>query len=202
MNRLRSLFDHGFAYAFKKVFERFIYKAIWMRQYVVIARDCNLPADEPPFTLEFWDPDKFERVLGTSPYLTGDDIDDFKKASSVCTVALDGDRIAASLWAVRGRCHMRELNRSVTIGDDEYYICRVFVDPDYRGNHLSGYMKSYFSRNYAEPGDRIISWVHDWNIGAIRNNAVLGSVYESDIGFITVLGIKFHRIKRVETHSR
>jgi hypothetical protein len=113
-------------------------------------------------------------------------------------VALDEDRVIASLWMVRGKHYIRELRQTITFGDDEYYSCRAFVHRDYRGQRLFGHLKTYFLRNYALPNEKVISFVMSWNIASIESNQRIGCTHEKDVCFRSFFGLKWTKDRFVK----
>ena len=130
----------------------------------------SLPLD---LEVEFVGPEGFDRLLGTSPYLTAEDIEHFAQQRSTCIVVRDGDRVAATSWMTAGDVFVHELQRVVVVPVTEHFSCRSYVDPDYRGRALLGHMIHSYSERL-DPDDVVWGLVYGWNTASVLSLERIG----------------------------
>lgn len=171
LDALRSVSSPG--EALRLVFRKLIYRRIRLGRYEVRAGSSRAPAVEPACEIEILGGGDFDRVLGTSPYLTPEDVSQFRRQESVCMVALDEGHIVASSWMTQGSVFVQDLHRSLSVPTNEHFSCRSYVNPDYRGRSLLGQMLYAYSQTVS-PNDIIWGLVFDWNVASIRTLEKLG----------------------------
>jgi GNAT superfamily N-acetyltransferase len=171
--RIAALREAGLKDAAKLVYRKAIYRKVVMGRYEVRAADSVPPARDDDLRIELLGPEDFDRVGGSSPYLTAEDLRDFHRQSSTCIVAFDGPRIAASTWMTNGHVYVHELQRHVEVPPDEHLSCRTYVDDAYRGRALMQQLIYSYARICA-PQDLVWGLIHPWNVASIRSVERLG----------------------------
>lgn len=170
-------------------YRKAIYRRVQLGQMGVPAGRSVAPPNEHGLQLEFWGPERFDEVLGTTPYLDEADLADFRRQRSTVIVALDGDRIAGSSWMTAGAVQVHELHRRIEVPLGEHFSCRSFVDPDYGGRALLSHMIHAYSA--AQPDDDLV-WglVYAWNIASVKSLVKIGWEYLGDYWTSFVFGRK------------
>ena len=188
-SKLQQLREASPAEAVQLLFRKVIYRNVLMGRYEVPADSSTPPTKPLDLEIGFLDDSRFDEVLGTSPHLTVADVERFKRQNSVCIVARDGDRIAASSWMTWGEVYVTELQRCIHVPQGEHFSCRSYVDPDYRGKSLLSHMiHAYSSRLSA--ADRVWGLVYSWNVASVRSLEKIGWRHTGDYWTRFVLGLK------------
>lgn len=159
--------------AVRLAFRKLIYRKVALRRYEVEAGRRRAPRIPVNFRVEFLESPDFDRLLGTNPYLTPQDVLHFRQQRSVCIAVFDGDRIAASSWMTSGRVYVSELQRYIDVPPEEHFSCRTYVDDDYRGQALMGHMLHAYSLRLP-PTDIVWGLTYWWNTASIRSIEGLG----------------------------
>lgn len=150
-----------------------VHRKVIMGRYGVPTAMSEAPPRPCPFEIEFWGPDRYDAVLGTSPYLTDEDLESFRRQHSTCIVVLDSDQIVASSWMTNGQVFVHELQRTVEVPASEHFSCRSYVDDDHRGMSLLSHMIHAYSV-VQPPGDEVWGLVYDWNLSSVRSLERIG----------------------------
>lgn len=188
-DRLQQLRSASPAEAARLVFRKAVYREVLMGRYEVAAGASQPPSRPLDLHIDFLEDPAFEEVLGTTPYLSAADVDRFKRQHSVCIVARDGDRIAASSWMTRGKVYVAELQRNVHVPEGEHFSCRSYVHEDYRGMSLLSHMiHAYSARLPAE--DCIWGVVYPWNMASVRSLEKIGWRHTGEYWTRFVFGVK------------
>jgi hypothetical protein len=175
--------------AARLAYRKAIYRKVQLGQMGVPAGRSILPANDHGLTLEFWGPDRFDEILGTTPYLDAADLADFRRQRSTVIVALDGDRIAGSSWMTSGEVQVHELHRPITVPAGQHFSCRSYVDRDYGGRALLSHMIHAYSAAQ-DPDDLVWGLVYAWNVASVRSLAKIGWEWFGDYWTSFVLGRK------------
>ena len=188
-SKLHQLREASPAEAVQLLFRKAIYRNVLMGRYEVPADSSTQPARPPDLEIDFLDDSGFDEVLGTSPYLTAADVDRFKRQNSVCIVARDGERIAASSWMTWGEVCVTELQRRIHVPQGEHFSCRSYVDSDYRGKSLMSHMVHAYSMRL--PADDLV-WglIYPTNVASVRAFEKIGWRHTGDYWTRFVFGLK------------
>ena len=164
-------------HALRRLARLAIRKAVYRRVKLTVwgapaKRHPHLAAP-PGLRIVILEPENFDSVATTSPYLTADDIAEFRRQHSRCIVVFEGERVVASSWMTCGDVYVHELHRHITVASDEHFSCRSYVDPAYRGRALLSCMITAYAREL--PGDDFV-WglVYDWNAASVRSLERIG----------------------------
>lgn len=195
INKVRGLRKYSFSELLRRVFEHLIYSEKWMGEYCLTVKDCIAPGVDNPYDIEFLMADEYADVLAMNPYLSLLDVNEFKQCESVCVVTKYDNRVVGSVWLVRTSPYMSDLKRRIFIRDNEYYICRSYVHPEYRGKHILSHMVYKFAIDYASSDEKIRSYIFNWNVASITSFARVGFQHIRDVGFIMLLGFKWRRYR-------
>ncbi|MFC1533113.1 GNAT family N-acetyltransferase [Thermodesulfobacteriota bacterium] len=188
---LQKIHKYGFVKALSIFFQNYIYRVFWVGLHCALGPEMVKPDDDCPYEIQFWGSDKYRATLGTSKYLSIEDLDEFDRCRSTCLVAIDRGIIIASSWMVQGDHYLSEFKHTVKISDKEFFSCRSYVLPAYRGKHLLSHIIYAFSNNIDQPCHKIWCFIHNWNIASIKTYEKIGFKHKKDVGFITFLGFKF-----------
>ena len=176
-------------------YRKLVYRKVEMGRFGALAKDHVPVAPPTELRLEVLGKDSYRSVMGTSPHLTAEDIDDFDRQASFCIVALDGDRIAASTWMTWGDVHVHELHRTIEVPPGQHFSTRSYVDPDYRGQALLSHMVNHYADRQA-PNDEIWGFIYHWNAASIRSFDKIGWTWTGDYWTRFVLGRKIFGHRR------
>lgn len=154
-------------------YRKFVHRNIVMGRYEVRAGDSIAPASAPSLVISRLDPSRFAEAAAGNPYFGGSDLEEFRSRNSVCMVAMDGTRIAASTWMTQGEVYVHELHRTVSVPRQEHFSCRTYVDPEYQGRSLMGHMIHAYAMS-VEEDDLLWGLVYEWNMASIRSLEKLG----------------------------
>lgn len=171
--RLERLKGRSLEEIVRLAYRKAVYRKVSMSRYEIRAGDSTTPETPLLHRIERLGPDRFERMLGTNPYLEPADLDRFAHQRSTCVAVYDGDRVAASTWMTQGDVYVHELHRVVPVPGNEHFSCRSYVDPDYRGQFLLSHMIDVYSRSQPA-GDVLWGLVYAWNEPSIRSLERLG----------------------------
>ena len=188
-SKLQQLREASTTEAVQLLLRKAIYRNVLMGRYEVPAGSSSPPTRPLDLEIDFLDDPGFDEVLGTSPYLTATNIERFKRQRSVCIVARDGDRIAASSWMTWGDVYVTELHRSVHVPEGEHFSCRSYVNQDYRGKSLMSHMIHAYSMRL--PADDLV-WglIYPSNVASVRAFEKIGWRHTGDYWTRFVLGFK------------
>jgi len=185
--RLKTLQSASPSEMARLIFRKGIYRKVSMGRFGTTA-DQVIPVPTPcALRIEILGPDRYHEVLGTSPYLSEADISDFDRQESVCIVAYDGSRIAASTWMTRGEVQIHELHQSLTVSSSEHFSTRSYVDPDYQGQALLSHMVYFYSTTVPST-DEIWGYIFHWNAASIRSFEKLGWKWSGNSWVTFILG--------------
>lgn len=159
--------------AAKVVLKKFVYRKVALDRLGMRAGDTVVPERPCAFPIELWGPDRYGSVIDHHPYLSEEDLADFRRQESICIVVLDGERIAANSWMTKGEVYVHELQRPLHVGPSEHFSCRSYVDPDYRGHALFGHMVAAYSHS-VPPDDEVWGLVYAWNTASLLTLERLG----------------------------
>lgn len=154
-------------------YRKLIYRKVSLERYEIPAGESRAPSYPLIHRVEIVDPDQYETIVEASPYLTIDDITRFRQQGSTCIAVMDGDRVAASTWMAKGQVLASDLQRDVTVAQDEHLSCRSYVDPTYRGQSLMSHMIHHYSQQVC-PTDTIWGLIFGWNAASVRSVERLG----------------------------
>ena len=157
----------------RRAYRKAIYRQHLLDRYEIAAADSQAPSVPFDLSMEFIGPEGFDRVLGTNPYLTNEDIEQFARQRSTCIVVHDGDRVASTSWMTAGDVFVHELQRELVVPTTEHFSCRSYVDPDYRGRALFGHMIHSYSL-LQPPGDTVWGLVYGWNTASVLSIERIG----------------------------
>ena len=172
----------------KLAWRKYVFRKASMLKYEIVAAESSLTSVEPPCAVEFWTVARFPELLGTTPYLTAADVEKFSDTESTAVVALEGGAVVGSLWALTGEVYVEELWRSLTIPDGEYYICRAFVEPRFRGRQLMSHLLHAFATRYARSDEKLVGLIYSWNAASLKSSERIGSSSHRELGTVWVLG--------------
>lgn len=150
-----------------------IHRKVSMGRYGVPTAESRPPSHDCPLPIELWGPDRFDEVVGTTPYLTTVDLEDFRRQRSTCIVVLDDGKVVASSWMTNGAVRVHELHRSVDVPAEEHFSCRSYVGEQHRGMSLLSHMIHRYSAEQPV-GDEVWGLVYDWNLPSIRSLERIG----------------------------
>lgn len=177
--------------AARLVYRKVIHRKVHMLRYEVVAGAQVVPAGDVGLRIELLGPDAFDEVLGTTPYLTEEDLLDFHRQRSTCVVARDGDQIVASTWMTSGQVMVHELHRSVEVSPTEHFSCRSYVDPGLRGRGVFQHLLHAY-RLVQDPDDVLWGLVYSWNEASIRALTAMGWRQTGEYWTRFVLGSAHH----------
>lgn len=186
--------------AARLVYRKAIHRKVQMRRYEMPAGASVVPDRPLELPVELHGPGRvdaalFEEVLRDNPHSDPSDLDHFLRQRTCCILVRDGTRIAASTWMTGGRVHVHELGRTVSVDDTEHFLCRSYVDPDYRGLHLLSHMIHAYAASQ-RPADVLWGLVYDWNVHSIRSLERLGWRHTGDYRTDVLAGRTFTRDRR------
>lgn len=182
---------HRAARLVRLVYRKLIYRRHLLHRYEVAAV-ASIPPKRPlEFELDFIsDPARFGEVLGTNPYLTGDDIARFAHQRSTCIVVADGQgRILASSWMTSGDVAVHELARTVAVPPNEHFSCRSFVSEDSRGLSLLSHMIHGYAERLPST-DVVWGLVYPWNKPSVDSLERIGWQRTGEYWTSWTLGVK------------
>ena len=172
------------------LWRKFVFRRVLLGIWAMSVEESRRPGPDTGLRFEVWGPDRYDSVRSSNPHLTDEDIDNFRRQKSVCVVALDGNRIAGSVWATQGRVWVSELHRFVDVGSHEHFMRRGYSDPDYRGKALLAWMQYHYCRDLP-PHDRLWSATFPTNEAAVKTHEKVGRRREGDIWSTYVFGRQF-----------
>jgi len=170
------------------LWRKLVYRRVEMGSYGVRAGDSQALAVDDGLEVSFLHGDEVERMLGTSPHLTREDIERFRASDSVCIVVRDGQELAANSWMSPGDVYVTELRRTVQAPSTSHLSSRTWVEPDYRGRGLMSRMIHAYSTRVAAPDDEIWGLVYDWNVASVRSLEKIGWEPRGCLGTIFLFG--------------
>ena len=176
----------------RRAYHKAVFSEVRMGRYSLRAADAVAPATTIPYRLEMWGPDRFDELLGQTPYVSASDLEHYRRQTTWCVVALDGEAIIACAWRSSGRVYLPEIDDYVDVPDGAFYGGRDWVKPEYRGPNLANHT-SYFFSQQVDPETEVWGLMRYANEYAIRSAARIGYVLCGDIRVRWVLGTKHVR---------
>ena len=171
------------------IFRKAVYRNVLLARYEIRAGSSESPSPHMPYRIEILAEADFDRVADSTPYLTPEDLRDFRRQKSLCIVVWDGNRIAGSSWMTAGEVFVHELHRAVEVTEREHFSCRSYVHPDYRGKSLLSHMIHAYSQRVNQE-DLVWGLVYEWNLASIRSLEKLGWRHTGDYWTKFVFGRK------------
>jgi RimJ/RimL family protein N-acetyltransferase len=178
--------------ALRLVYRKLIFRRVTFLRYEVSAGRSRDPGVPEGFRIEFISGPDYGTVEESSPYLSPEDLENFREQNATCIVALDGPRVAASTWMMSGAVEVADLDRTLDVPPTEHYSCRSYVAPEYRGKSLMSSMIHSYS---ASVPDSHLVWglVYEWNTASIRMLEKIGWQLTGTYSTTWVLGRRFIR---------
>jgi GNAT superfamily N-acetyltransferase len=180
----------------RRAYRKAIFRQHLLARYEVRAGESQAPPLRFELEVEFVGSDGFGSVLGTNPYLTTEDVEQFQRQRSTCIIVRDGDRVAATSWMTSGDVLVHELQRVVMVPPTEHFSCRSFVHPDYRGRALLGHMIHAYSARL-DPAHLVWGLVYGWNTASVRSLERIGWQCTGEYWTRWILGMKRGGERRV-----
>jgi GNAT superfamily N-acetyltransferase len=111
----------------------------------------------------------------------------------LCYVAQSGQHITASQWVISGEFQDSYLDRTIQLAQDQVYLEGAFTAPEFRGKGIMAYLVLRSLEDMArESKKQAIAFIAPNNTSSLRCIARLGAKRIGRIGFIEILGIRFH----------
>lgn len=187
--RVAALRDASPSEGARLVYRKAIHRKVFMGQLGGRTGDSRAPNVECDLEIDIYGPDKFDRVLGTNPYLDETDLGHFRDQESRCIVVLDRGQIVASSWMTHGDVHVHDLHRSVLVPDGQHFSCRSFVGSDYGGRALMSHMIHTYAMS-VPADDEVWGLLYPANVASIRSCERIGWLYSGDYWTRFVFGRK------------
>jgi GNAT superfamily N-acetyltransferase len=178
-SRLQQLRSTSPREAARLVFRKAIYRRVEMRRYGTPAGESVAPTRPLELPIEILGPGEYERVLGTTPYLSAADLEHFQRQESRCIVVATDDEVAACSWMTWGDVYVSELQRTIRVPEGEHFSCRSFVHPAHQGQSLMSHMIHHYSTTVA-PTDLVWGLVYAWNTASVRSLERIGWRHRGD----------------------
>ena len=114
-----------------------------------------------------------------------------------CFLAVDHGRIASWSWWQNGKFEIGSLGRRFQLAPHEAYYYDGFTPPEYRGKRIHAYLLAQAASAIGRSDGRTIglAFIHTANHDSRHSSAAAGATHVGWVGFIEILGIRFHYLR-------
>lgn len=141
------------------------------------------------------DAEEIEEVAGFGFYgRSKADILQYLADGQRCWIAKCSSRTVACYWMQSRGFYDPYLKRRIELANSEEYHLGAFTVPEFRGKGILPYLHSHTSivRSQADPNLRVLVIIRTNNTASLQVTRKEGYAIVGHIGFIEVLGIRFH----------